>query len=163
MPVSTLRFHAGAICPITGERPTIPQSAADSLNSRNRAVLEIIQTPGRPTLICRHAACRRSRIVNCREVVEHIGDHVDGNLSAMQRWRLRLNLWICGNCRKYLRSYKTTVRAEKAAFCDASDDLRPVPTEELVQSILSAANGTRQEGGTPGINAEPPSKQESPD
>ena len=100
--------------------------------------------------------------MNCREVVEHFGDHLDGNLSAMQRWRLRLHLWICGNCRKYFRSYKTTVRAEKSAFCDASDDPRPIPSEELVQSILSAANRTRQEGGAPGVNGEPPSKRQSP-
>jgi len=101
--------------------------------------------------------------VNCREAVEHFGDHVDGNLSAMQRWRLRVHLWICGNCRKYLRSYKTTLRAEKAAYGDASDDLRPVATEELIQSILSTAKGTREEGGSPGSNGEPPSKLQSSD
>jgi hypothetical protein len=76
--------------------------------------------------------------VNCREALEQFQDHVDGRLSPLQRWQLRLHLWICGQCRKYLRSYRIAVDAEKAAYRDSS---ATVPTEipdALVASILSA-------------------------
>jgi len=77
--------------------------------------------------------------VNCREALEHFHDHVEGQLSPFQRWRLRLHLWICGNCRKYLRSYRTTVEAEKAAFSDSTDAAAAKIPDDLVASILSAA------------------------
>jgi anti-sigma factor RsiW len=77
--------------------------------------------------------------VNCREALEHFHDHVEGQLGPVQRWRLRLHLWLCGRCRKYLRSYKTTVDAEKAAFCDSADASPTAIPDDLVASILSAA------------------------
>jgi hypothetical protein len=75
-------------------------------------------------------------IVNCREALEHFGQHVDGELTSLERWRLRLHLWICGNCRKYLRSYRTTVEAERAAF-KTDDGVSPEVSDELVKRILS--------------------------
>ncbi len=77
--------------------------------------------------------------VNCREAMEHFGQHVDGELTSLERWRLRLHLWICGYCRKYLRSYRTTVEAERAAF-KADDAASPEVPDELVKRILSAAD-----------------------
>jgi len=76
--------------------------------------------------------------VNCREAVEHFGEHVDGELTPFQRWRVRLHLWVCGHCRKYFRSYRTTIAAEKAAFENSTDASTGVP-EALVESILFAA------------------------
>ncbi len=79
--------------------------------------------------------------MNCREALEHFHDHVEGQLSPARRWRLRLHLWLCGQCRKYLRSYKSTIEAEKAAFCDSGngDAANATIPDELVASILTAA------------------------
>jgi anti-sigma factor RsiW len=77
--------------------------------------------------------------VNCREALEHFGQHVDGELTSLERWRLRLHLWICGHCRNYLRSYRTTVEAERAAF-RADDGAFPEVPDQLVKKILSAAD-----------------------
>jgi hypothetical protein len=77
--------------------------------------------------------------VNCREALEHFGQHVDGELTSLERWRLRFHLWICGHCRKYLRSYRTTVEAERAAF-RADDGASPEVPDQLVKRILSAAD-----------------------
>jgi hypothetical protein len=77
--------------------------------------------------------------VNCREALEHFHDQVEGQLGPVERWRLRLHLWLCGQCRKYLRSYKTTIEAEKAAFHDAGDASQTKIPDVLVASILSAA------------------------
>ena len=71
-------------------------------------------------------------------MLEHFHDHVERQLGPVQRWSLRLHLWLCSQCRKYLRSYKTTVKAEKAAFRDAGDAPQTIP-DDLVASILSAA------------------------
>jgi anti-sigma factor RsiW len=91
--------------------------------------------------------------VNCREALEHFGKHVDGELTPLERWRLRLHLWICGHCRKYLRSYRTTVEAEKAAF-KVDDGTSAEVSEALVKRILSAADVVRSSGkGNPPSSA----------
>jgi hypothetical protein len=77
--------------------------------------------------------------VNCREALEHFGQYVDDESTSRERWRLRLHLWICGHCRKYLRSYRTTIEAERAAF-KANDGASPEVPDELVRKILSAAD-----------------------
>jgi anti-sigma factor RsiW len=84
-------------------------------------------------------------IVNCREALEHFGEHVDGELTSSQRWRLRLHLWICGQCRKYLRSYRATVALERAAFQGDDAASNNVP-DELVKTILSAAHAPPASG-----------------
>jgi hypothetical protein len=81
--------------------------------------------------------------VNCREASELLGDDVDGGLSLMVWWQLRVHLWSCRHCRNYFRSYKTTLRAEKAAFGEAPDELRGGLSEALVESIISAAKGAQ--------------------
>lgn len=82
--------------------------------------------------------------MNCREVLEQFGDHADGGLTSWQRWRVRLHLWICGHCRKYFRSYRATIAAEKAAFGDSADSSPGIP-DELVASILLAAKIPKNE------------------
>lgn len=80
--------------------------------------------------------------MNCREALEHFGYHVDGELGTVARWRLRLHLWVCRHCRRYLRSYKLTVRAEKIAFDQNSEEPAKLP-EEQVASILAAVSNAR--------------------
>jgi|SRR5580692_3292019 hypothetical protein len=92
--------------------------------------------------------------VNCREALEHFGQHVDGELTSLERWRLQLHLWICGHCRKYLRSYRTTVEAERAAF-KADGGASPEVPHELVKRILSAADVSPPSGEG---NPRPPAK-----
>ena len=88
--------------------------------------------------------------MNCREALDHFGAHVDGELTSIQRWRLRVHLWICGHCRKYLRSYRTTVEAERAAFKGDDETSTDVP-DDLVKAILWAANDRHasSDGNTP--------------
>ncbi len=76
--------------------------------------------------------------MNCRESLERFGDYADGELTRAARWRLQLHLWMCGHCRKYLRSYRATIAAEKAAFESSAESPTSVP-DPLVASILSAA------------------------
>jgi anti-sigma factor RsiW len=73
--------------------------------------------------------------MNCKHLLENLDDYADGKLSGWPRWRVRLHLWICRNCRRYLQTYKATIRLARRAFGDSSSADAP---EDLVQSILSA-------------------------
>jgi len=95
--------------------------------------------------------------VKCSDALELLDDHVDENLSWAARWRLRVHLWICRHCRKYLSSYRTTVRAGQAALRESDDDSAVVP-DGLVQSIVSAARVNCKKDGEESTNAPPPPK-----
>lgn len=65
-----------------------------------------------------------------------MGEHADGELHGWRRWRLRLHLLLCHVCRRYLSTYRTTIRAVKGAH--ATEEERsdtPVP-DELLKAIL---------------------------
>jgi len=77
--------------------------------------------------------------VNCREALDLMGEYADGELSVWSRCRLRLHLWICRNCRRYLASYRALIRIAKsvrAGSVTVTDE--PIP-DKLVASILKSA------------------------
>jgi hypothetical protein len=93
--------------------------------------------------------------VNCREVTELLGEHLDGTLPVFQRLRLRVHVWLCKHCRNYLRSYKTTLRAEKAALIHAPGAASDELPDALARSIIEAAKGVRSGGSSQGSNNSP--------
>jgi anti-sigma factor RsiW len=54
--------------------------------------------------------------VTCQHALELMGDLVDDDLDRRRRLRLRLHLLLCRHCRRYLSSYRATVRAAKGAY-----------------------------------------------
>jgi hypothetical protein len=54
--------------------------------------------------------------VTCQQALELMGDLMDDGLDLQRHLRLRLHLVICRHCRRYLASYRITVRAAKGAF-----------------------------------------------
>ncbi len=90
--------------------------------------------------------------MNCREAIELLGDEVDGSLGLLQRWRLSVHVWMCQHCRNYFWSYKTTMRAEKAALAEPPDDLRGGVSETLVEAVVLAAKGARPADDARGDN-----------
>lgn len=90
--------------------------------------------------------------MNCREALELLDDSLDGTLPARGGWRLKLHLWICRHCRRYLASYKTTVRLERAAFEVASEAEPKVP-DELVAEITEALRKTARPAASSGDSA----------
>jgi len=71
-------------------------------------------------------------------VLDSFDDHIDGELGTIARWRLRFHLWICRQCRRYLRSYEITIRAEKAAFDKADEATGQPMSDSQIASILAA-------------------------
>ena len=74
--------------------------------------------------------------MNCREALELLDASLDDDPGAQGGWRLALHLWCCRHCRRYFSSYRTTLRLERAAFCDPVEDSPTVP-DELVAEILA--------------------------
>ena len=76
--------------------------------------------------------------MNCREALDLIGEHVDETLAFRARWRLRLHLWICRLCRRYLASYRAAVRAAKLSGGGPSDASPADLPDALRHAILAA-------------------------
>jgi putative zinc finger protein len=78
-------------------------------------------------------------MVNCREALELMGEYVDGELGIWSRWRLRLHLWICRICRRYLSSYRATIRIAKSTREGLVDDVDDQIPDALTAQFLKAA------------------------
>ena len=74
--------------------------------------------------------------MTCQQLIEFLNEYVDGDLPIEQRRRFDEHLGICLQCRKYLDSYRKTIRITKEASIDEVD----IP-ERLVQAILAAKSG----------------------
>jgi anti-sigma factor RsiW len=77
--------------------------------------------------------------VTCREFADFAMDYFDGQLADAARARFDGHLTLCPDCVQYLRQYRDTVQAGRAAF---EDDMPGRIPDELVQAILHA----RQDG-----------------
>jgi predicted anti-sigma-YlaC factor YlaD len=73
--------------------------------------------------------------MTCEHALDHFDDYLDDNLGRWSRFRVQLHLWICRNCRRYLSSYRMTVRLVHKVC--GEEPVAEVP-ETLVASILSA-------------------------
>jgi anti-sigma factor RsiW len=81
--------------------------------------------------------------VNCRECADFLADYVGGELPANQVAVFERHLQACSNCEEYMRQYKATILAGRAACADP-DAEADVP-EALIRAILAAraAGGSR--------------------
>lgn len=69
-------------------------------------------------------------MLKCIDVLALGSVYVDGGLTSAERRSLRLHMFVCRHCRKYLRALQLT-RATIAVL--------PVPvTEQTVEQVLSA-------------------------
>ena len=82
--------------------------------------------------------------MTCKEVIDFLGDYLDGALPWRQRLVFNLHLVLCRHCRRYLASYSETIRLTRASGREPSPEAQPVP-EELLQAILA----TRRAGHGP--------------
>jgi Putative zinc-finger len=80
--------------------------------------------------------------VNCQKALELMGEHVDDNLGFRDRWRLRLHIWICRICRRYLSSYRSAIRIAKSIDAGRSDSRNERIPDSLVTSILDSKKMT---------------------
>lgn len=48
-------------------------------------------------------------MLSCRDVTELASDHLESGLTGITRFRFRLHVLMCGNCRRYLDQLRQTV------------------------------------------------------
>jgi anti-sigma factor RsiW len=77
--------------------------------------------------------------VTCREFAEFIMEYLDGELPNDVHTPFERHIARCPACDRYLRQYKATVAAGRAAFLKCEDNEVPsdVP-EELITAILES-------------------------
>lgn len=76
--------------------------------------------------------------MTCRELADFILDYLSGELPPGVAREFERHLDECPNCVHYLRNYEDAVRAGRAAYRDADEDVQADVPEELVQAILEA-------------------------
>lgn len=52
-------------------------------------------------------------MLKCREIEQLASDYLDKDLSFRQRMAFKMHLFMCHNCRNYLRQLKTTISSIK--------------------------------------------------
>lgn len=87
-------------------------------------------------------------MITCRELIDFLMSYVDGELPPEQRAEFDRHLDACAACRRYLDSYRQTIRLAKGLKQDAPAP--PDVPEELVQAILAARRASKGEGITRG-------------
>lgn len=73
--------------------------------------------------------------MTCETLIDFLTDYVEGRLPLGQRAAFEVHLALCRECRAYLRNFRATIRASKAAY--GSPDAQDVPElpPELVEAI----------------------------
>jgi len=72
--------------------------------------------------------------ITCRQLIEFIGDYLDGELDATERADFERHLAVCRSCRAYLETYRQTTALVQALATD--EPAEDVP-EELIRTILA--------------------------
>lgn len=75
-------------------------------------------------------------MLNCRDVTQHASDYLDKTLPLGQRLKLRLHLFMCIHCRRYLKQLRATIGLI------GQSDFKPVSgqdAETITVKILSDA------------------------
>jgi anti-sigma factor RsiW len=74
--------------------------------------------------------------VTCRECADFLGEYVAGELPSQELTIFERHLARCPNCVEYMRQYRLTILAGRAACADPEAEIN-LP-EQLVQAILAA-------------------------
>jgi hypothetical protein len=72
--------------------------------------------------------------MNCQDVIDFLGAYLAGELPWWRRWLFKVHLACCGPCRRYLASYRETLRLCKEPALPVK--LPPPLPEELVHAVL---------------------------
>jgi anti-sigma factor RsiW len=80
-------------------------------------------------------------MLSCREVTERASDYLDRALPLRQRLAVRLHLFMCQHCRRYLRQLRAVVIA-----LGRMPELE-VPEEMVRKQVEALLAQIRQQGG----------------
>jgi anti-sigma factor RsiW len=73
--------------------------------------------------------------MNCQDVLNFLAAYLAGELPWWRRWLFKVHLTFCAPCRRYLASYRETLRLCKESALPVI--LPPPLPEELVHAVLA--------------------------
>jgi anti-sigma factor RsiW len=76
--------------------------------------------------------------MTCRQLIEFLGEFLDGGLSERERVEFERHLSICASCVAYLQNYQASIALGKAAFECEDEEVPPDVPADLVEAILAA-------------------------
>jgi len=76
--------------------------------------------------------------MTCRDFVDFLMQYLSGELSPAEQSVFDQHMAECPACVAYLRTYRETIRLEKAAFADPAGSVPTDVPNDLVQAILAA-------------------------
>ena len=76
--------------------------------------------------------------MTCREFADFMMDYLSDELSTESRAVFEYHLGLCINCRRYLASYRETIKLGKRAFEEDDANVPSQVPEDLVKAILAA-------------------------
>jgi len=76
--------------------------------------------------------------ITCHELIDFIGDYLDGSLSAEMRHEFERHLGVCPSCVAYLEGYKQTIRLGKMALRPSDEPASGIVPEGLLRAIRAA-------------------------
>lgn len=88
------------------------------------------------------SASSEAVLLTCQELIDFLDDYVEENLAPPERERFEEHLAVCVACRRYLKSYRGTLRV----LARVGRDDESVPAEvppQLVAAILAARKASR--------------------
>jgi anti-sigma factor RsiW len=75
--------------------------------------------------------------MTCRELIDFLGDYLDGQLPAAQRGAFESHLGACPHCANYLDSYRKTIALAGEAF-DGDAPAEHAAPDEIVRAVIEA-------------------------
>lgn len=76
--------------------------------------------------------------MTCREFADFMMDYLSDELPTESRAVFEHHLSLCINCRRYLTSYRETVKLGKRAFEEDDASVPSQVPDDLVKAILAA-------------------------
>ena len=85
-------------------------------------------------------------MVSCKDVSTKAGDYLDGELPLWSRVEIRLHIFFCQHCRRYLHQVELAVGA-LAQFASDDDEER-AEEERIAQRLARARAGEAAQRGS---------------
>ena len=79
-------------------------------------------------------------MLTCKQLIEALGDYLEGRLSLSRKFAVMLHLFCCGHCRSYLQEYRTTIKASQVSMAPINEPPPVDVPEDFVRAILKARN-----------------------
>ena len=77
-----------------------------------------------------------SGALTCRQVEQFLLDYLEGQVSPWTWCKFRYHLFLCDDCRQYLRDYRTAMALGRRIFANPEDEAASKVPDEILAAIL---------------------------